>query len=307
MRVAVRACLMCCLCLWSWTAQAYDARFSVPLDFTDAGVAPPIPEQVRQALPILWLRLLPSAAPSALRGVRAMSLLRSIHPHGLQSVVVFDEQRVRDLLQSRDVSYIPKQPVFHLSVSVLNTVGQHDVAQEQNLLEYMMQQGADLGMQLQAGAPSLSFRVQWLNDVQFYVSAAAVGQATLRTQNQWKAGVDAAQQLKSMMRTMLLQVRNSDAQQAQNAVHEPVISAEPIALYRFQMHVEGLRSLGDQVMLERALRADARVQSLIPTQIQQGGVDYTVVATSDPDIWLEYWFDARGMTASKGLEGWLAQ
>ncbi len=302
-----RACVLCCLCVWSWTAQAEDARFTVHLDFTDAGVAPPIQEQVRQALPQLWMRLVPASEQGNLRDVRAMSLLRSIHPHGLNSDVVFHEQRVWDVLKSRALPYILKPPRMHLSLAIFNTVGQQERNQERLLYDGLIQEGERLGMALNASAPALAFHVQWLNDVQFYVSAKLAGQTTLRQQNQWTSGVDAAQQLRNMMHAMLAQIRDAHVQNQHQAASETMLPETAIALHRFHLHVDGLRTLSTQVVLEHALSEDARVHSLIPEKIHEGSVDYAVVTTSPPETWLEYWFDDRGMTASESLDGWLAQ
>ena len=293
--------------MWSWVAQAEDARFTVHLDFTDAGVAPPIQEQVRQALPQLWMRLVPASKQNNLRDVHAMSLLRSIHPHGLNSDVMFHEQRVWDLLQSRSLPYIPKPPYMHVSLSILNTVGQQEGAQERLLYDELMQEGERLGMVLQASAPSLSFHVQWLNDVQFYVSATLEGHTPLRQQNQWASGLDAMQQLQDIMRDMLMQVRDTYIQNQRVASEAPPQPQVPQALHRFHLHVDGLQTLSAQVVFEHALSEDVRVQLLIPEKIHEGAIDYTVITTSAPEIWLEYWFDDRGMTASEGLDGWLAQ
>jgi len=306
MRAVIGVFIALCGLLWATGAQAQDMRFQVELSFEDAGVAPSISEQVQQALPQLWQRIVPQRAQSQLRDVSAMALLKSIHPHGLSSTVVFNEQRVWQTLQARGVPYISPQPRFYITLDVLDTLGRHDTAMEVELRNDVLELCQTWGIEYNPHAPLLALHVQWLNDVQFYISAVQKNHDTQRDQNHWQQGELVMAQLKASLQKMLLNVRNQSL--VQTVVDASVDEEQPIVeTQRFMLDIEKQTSLAQQILLETALTSDARVVSMTPTLIESTHQVYQVVVKQAPELWLEEWFAQRGMVATLGLEAWLVQ
>lgn len=291
---------------WASLVQAADMRFQVHLNFEDAGVAPSIAEQVQQALPQLWQRIVPQSEQTKLHDLQAMSLLKSIRPQGLTSTVIFNEQRVWQILDTREIAYIRSLPTFHITLEVLDALGRENTSSERELNAYLDEVSQTWGIQRNPSAPLLALHVQWLNDVQFYVSAIQQGQETQRDQNRWMQGQDAMQQLQASLQRMLLHARNQWISQAamkpSQEVSQPVINT-----VSFMLHIQGQSSLAHQVLLETGLKSDPRVISITPTLIDSTSQSYQLVVKEAPEYWLESWFAQRGMTASLGLEGWLAE
>jgi len=301
--------LFCALLMLGWVnmAQADDVRFQVTLDFADAGVAPSIPDQAQLALPQLWQRIVPQQEIPALNDISAMSLLKSIHPQGLQSTVEFNEQRVWQTLASRSVPYISPLPSFYITLDVLDTSGHHNTPMEVQLQSYLDQLSQTLGIQRRNSAPLLALHVQWLNDRQFYISVVQPGHATQQEQNQAAQGADVMQPLQESLQRILLQVRQQFV--VETGLPQPASGDKPtpVETQTFTLQIVGQGSLANQILLETALQSDARVQSMTPILIDANEQTYQVVSKQAPESWLAFWFAEHGMKASLGLAGWQAQ
>ncbi|MDQ6973763.1 MAG: hypothetical protein Q9M10_02675 [Mariprofundaceae bacterium] len=297
------------LCVWmTWASlvHADDIRFQVHLNFEDAGVSPSIAEQVQQALPLLWQRIVPQSEQAKLHNLRAMPLLKSIRPQGLTSTVTFNEQRVWQTLDTHDIAYIRPLPSFHITLEVLDTLGREKTSIEHELNAYLDEVSQTWGIQRKSSAPLLALHVQWLNDVQFYVTAIQQDQDTQRDQNRWIQGKNPMQQLQISLQAMLLHARNQwISQPASKASH--AIPQTMGSTVSFMLHIQGQSSLAHQILLETALQSDPRVLSITPTLIDSTSQHYQVVVKEAPEYWLTSWFAQRGMTANLGLEGWLAE
>ncbi|MBL1352977.1 MAG: hypothetical protein COA61_006550 [Zetaproteobacteria bacterium] len=306
MPVMMRLVIACLMLTWVNVVQAEDMRFQIELSFEDAGVSPSISAQVQQALPQLWQRIIPQSEQADLHGLQAMSFLKSIRPHGLTSSITFNEQRVWQALDARSIVYIRPLPSFYMTLDILNALGHHNTRMESELQIYLNELSQTWGIQRSDHGPLLALNVQWLNDVQFYISAVQQGKTTQRDQNHWTQGVDAMQQLKASLQRLLLHVRS---QYVVQAVADSSQNIEPIAIetQTFHLLVEGQASLANQVLLETALQSDTRVESITPLLLEPSNQTYLMVVKKAPELWLETWFLQRGMTASLGLEGWLAQ
>ncbi|MDQ6991800.1 MAG: hypothetical protein Q9M11_08740 [Mariprofundaceae bacterium] len=297
---------LCFLMTWASLVHAEDMRFQVHLNFDDAGVSPSIADQVKQALPQLWQRIVPQSEQAKLQGLRAMSLLKSIHPQGLDSTIIFNEQRVWQSLDARSIAYIRPAPRFYISLDAMDPLGRHNTQMQTQLNAYLDDICQTWGVQRNPHAPLLTFHIQWLNDVQFYVSAVQQSQATQRDQNRWKQGQSAMRQLQRSLQTMLLHARN------QSMIKTVMKSSQDmpqtaIETSTFMLHIQGQSSLAQQTLLETALQSDARVLSITPTLIEPSSQNYQVLVKEAPELWLESWFAQRGMTANLSLEGWLAE
>jgi len=297
------------LLLWSGLAQAQgDDRFQILLHFEAEGVAPPIQEQVKQALPMLWQRIMPQATRlKEPRDISAMSLLRSIHPNGLSSTIVFNEDRVWSFLESRQLPHLREYPHVYMSLTVLDSLGRHQTPNEVELSAFLQEQMVDLGMAQDTHAPLLRLQVQWLNDVQYDLSYQSQSESIAkRVQNNPRYGLDPMEQLKEQLLAALLDVREQHVWHPVTAtqVREPDGMAQGVVM---KLHVMGSSALSDQVTLEQALSQDERVVSLVPVMIGAEGRDYQLTLKHTATDWLAVWFAQRGMRATPDVDGWLVQ
>ena len=281
-----------------------DARFQVELHFEASGVTPPIQEQVKQALPILWQRLIPQSARLNMpQHISAMSLLRSIHPQGLRSIVTFNGARVRSFLASKQIPFIPTQPSFHITLDILDTLGRHQRQQEDILYNKLAEQAADFGVQLHARAPALKLQVQWLNDRQFYITMDQAGHHLQHQQNSPQRNISASRQLQQMLLQAMLEARDQFAQQPatseQNAPDNQHIN--------LTLRIENMAPLSDQIALESDLAADSHTVSITPILIQAGSRTYQWIVNTTATTWLSAWFAQRGMHATTDGTVWLVQ
>ncbi len=295
-----------CLFFWIGAAQAADirdTRFQVDLNFEGAGVTPSIPDQVQQALPQLWQRIVSQSEQATWHDLQAMSLLKSIHPHGLSSTIIFNKQRIWQELKTRKIAYIHLLPSFYITLDILDTLGRHNTPMEVELNTYINKNSQQWGIQRSKSGTLLALHVQWLNDVQFYMSVLQQGHDVQRDQNNGSQGLAA---LKTSILDALLRVRNQSL--VQTAIQQPQTPEEQaVKTLSFVLHIQGQTSLSHQILLESALQSDSRVISISPTHIEENNQSYQVVVKQAPELWLESWFFQRGMTATLGLEGWLAE
>lgn len=300
---------VCLLLVWINIAQAeeiQDTRFQVALNFEDAGVAPSIPDQVQQALPQLWQRIVPQSSVAALQDLKGMSLLKSVHPHGLSSTIIFQEQRVWQALKSRHIAHIRSVPNYDIQLDVFDTQGRHSTLIEAELNAYIDQISQRWGIQRSQSGTLLALHVQWLNDIQFYMSVSQQGFDIQHAQNDSAQGINTMQALQTSIFNALLHARNQALVQ-ETVKQAPTFEEKPLETLSFDLEIEGQTSLSHQILLESSLKSDLRVVSLTPTHIDGGRQQYQVVVKEAPELWLESWFFQRGMTATLSLEGWLAQ
>jgi len=300
---------LCLLFFWMGAAQAADigdTRFQVDLNFEDTGVAPSIPDQVQQALPQLWQRIVPQSEQATWHNLQAMLLLKSIHPHGLSSTIIFNKQRVWQELKARKIPYIHSLPRFYITLDILDTLGRHNTPMEVELNTYINQISQQWGIQRNKSGTLLALHVQWLNDRQFYISVLQQGHDSQGDQQHSVQDNHAIQALQTSLLNTLLRVRNQSL--VQTTIQQAQIPEEQaVETLSFVLHIQGQTSLSHQILLENALQSDSRVISITPTHIEGKNQSYQVVVNQAPELWLESWFFQRGMTATLGLEGWLAE
>ena len=65
-------------------------------------------------------------------------------------------------------------------------------------------------------------------------------------------------------------------------------------------------SLPEQILFERDLSRDARIQSVTLYRLGRAQRTYRLQLSSDDPAWLTTWFRQRGMTLTPSAEGWIA-
>ena len=297
-------CLCLCVLLNLGIAQAQeDPRFNISLNF-EADSRPTVNEQVKQALPILWDRIITQQArPNVPKNIQAMGLLRRIRPEQSKSNIQFNPSRVWALLEKQGIPHIRTLPSFNLRIELTNAFGSSMQGSENALLAYAQKQASILGVQLKPNAPLLAIRIQWLDDVHAQLSARGQSQLGEFSETRNLDMGDPFIQLKSWVKQTMLRAR--DAYVWQPAVVENAGNITASAAPSLHLLFEQKANLSEQIALETALQSDPRVQSLLPIYLNYHSREYTIQLKLNDDSWIADWFTQRGMIASPNEQGWL--
>jgi len=300
--------LLLCLCLLLnlGVAQAQeDPRFNISINFED-GKTPSLREQVKQALPILWDRIITQQARQAMpRNIKAMALLRRVHPEQGGSIIQFSPERVWARLEQENIPHIRTLPSFNLRIELINAFGSSMQGSENEILAYAHEQSDALGVQLKANAPLLAIRIQWLDDVQVQLSAR--GQSRLSEFSETR-NLDMGEpfvQLKGWVIQTMIRARDAYAWH-ETATTDATNVNNDLAL-SLHLLIEQEASLPEQIALETALKADPRVQSILPSYLNYRSREYIIQLKQNDDSWIADWFAQRGMVATPNAQGWLIQ
>jgi hypothetical protein len=285
-----------------------DPRFHVSITF-EQGTSPSITEQVNQALPILWQRILThEASSSALQEMKPMSLLLSVRPQSHGSDVIFNPPRVWSYLEAQHIPHIRTIPTFHLQLELHNAFGNSMQESEARLLQYAKAQGKTLGIVFADNAPLLAIHIQWLDDVQAQLSVR--GQSRLQEFSETRAldMGDPFLYLQNWVKDTLIRARDAYAWQKEvQATPEAAIDHAARTDLQFTLVIEQDASLSEQIALEHALKGDPRVKQLVPTYLNHHSRQYVITLKQPDDSWIPNWFEQHGMRATPNAQGWRIQ
>jgi len=287
-------------------AQAQeDPRFNISINFED-GKTPSLREQVKQALPILWDRIITQQARQAMpSNIKAMTLLRRVRPEQGGSIIQFSPERVWARLEQENIPHIRTLPSFNLRIELINAFGSSMQGSENEILAYAHEQSDALGVQLKANAPLLAMRIQWLDDIQVQLSAR--GQSRLSEFSETR-NLDMGEpfvQLKGwIIQTM---IRARDAYAWHETTTTDATNVDNDSTLSLHLLIEQEASLPEQIALETALKADPRVQSILPSYLNYRSREYIIQLKQNDDSWIADWFAQRGMVAIPNAQGWLIQ
>jgi len=287
-------------------AQAQeDPRFNISINFED-GKPPSLREQVKQALPILWDRIITQQARQAMpRNIKAMTLLRRVRPEQGGSIIQFSPERVWTRLEQENIPHIRTLPSFNLRIELINAFGSSMQGSESEILAYAHEQSDALGVQLKANAPLLAMRIQWLDDIQVQLSAR--GQSRLSEFSETR-NLDMGEpfvQLKGWVIQTMIRARDAYAWH-ETATTDATNVNNDLAL-SLHLLIEQEASLPEQIALETALKADPRVQSILPSYLNYRSREYIIQLKQNDESWIADWFAQRGMVATPNAQGWLIQ
>jgi len=303
-RFLTATCLALLMCVSS--AQAIeDSRFKVDLVFK-GNVAPSLKEQVEQALPILWNRILTQDARQTIpNNINAMSLLRGLNPQATGSSIIFNAPRVWAELQQRNIAHVEDIPAFHLQLAFVNKSGTNMQQTSAELLRYAEEQAPALGIQLSSNAPLLAIRTEWLDDSQVQLSVRGQSRLTEFTETRQINMGDPFTSLQTWMTETLIKARDAYAWHANTNMptNDPLATSTTEII----LHIEKTANLSEQLTLEAALLHDPRIVSIRPTYLNHSARQYQLQLQSNDDSWLGDWFSQRGMLATPSTEGWLIQ
>ncbi len=286
-------------------AQAQeDPRFNISINFED-GSTPSVSQQVKQALPILWNRIITQQArPNMPKNIQAMTLLRRVRPQQDGSNIQFNPSRVWDYLEKENIPHIRTIPSFNLRIELINAFGRSMQGSESEVLAYAHEQADVLGVQLKPNAPLLAIRIQWLDDIQVQLSARGQSRLNEFSETRNLDMGDPFIQLKNWVIQTMVRARDAYVWQPE-IVTDTSAMASSITAPSLHLLIEQKANLSEQIALETALRADPRVQSMLPSYLNYRSREYIIQLKQNDDSWIADWFAQRGMVAIPSAQGWL--
>jgi len=298
--------LCLCILLNISAAQAQeDPRFNISIQFED-GNTPSVNKQVKQALPILWDRIITQQArPSVPNNIRAMGLLRRVRPQQDGSNIQFNPARVWALLEKENIPHMRTIPSFNLRIELINAFGGSMQGSESEILAYAHKQADILGIQLKPNAPLLAIRIQWLDDIQVQLSARGQSRLSEFSETRNLDMGDPFIQLKRWVVQTMLRARDAYVWQPKTVADTGDAAVSVITAPSLRLLIEQEANLSEQIALETALKNDPRVQSMLPSYLNYRSREYIIQLKQNDDSWIADWFAQRGMVATPYAQGWL--
>ncbi|MDX8389628.1 MAG: hypothetical protein R8M38_03965 [Mariprofundaceae bacterium] len=257
---------------------------------------------VEKALPILWQRLLPIAANGTMEPVAdAQRLMRRIVP-GHESILVgFDRDAVFHYLRQHDIPYLVVQPAFHLTLEMLNSLGDSMPQSQALISEHAKSLAMQWGITLDERAPRLSLTWQWLANHEIELRVLTTGKMVEFSEMRPANAEDPLTQLNQWLEEVLLKARDAYA-------YQPSEQADLMGTFPGiqLLTIERVLSLSAQVEIEHALQADPRITIMLPYQYAHQHQRYQLQLNGD-DHWLADWFAQRHYHLAKVDHGWVAK
>ncbi len=319
--------VLCCLalCMFASAAMA-DPRFVLVLERQQAAAT--LDDQIRQALPQLWDRVLPIAGRNSAPFVKTPQLLLQRVQRGQQSITLeMNEQAVWQLLAEQGIPGLKTIPRFRLNIALINRQGKEMT----NSRRLLAQQAAIIarrwGILLDPTAPTVNMRFTWLDPQQVGLHISGSALLSDIDENRRIRG-DSFAFLVAWMQDNMLQLRDTlgtaegspevavaPAVATTDAIENaPADQGETVADNSLPMPpgsellvVRKTMSLSQQLVLEKALQQEQRVKALIPMSFSQGEQRYALQLKTAAQAWLTDWFAQHGMQATRLDGAWLIQ
>jgi len=289
------------------TQAQEDSRFNISITFEDSKT-PSVNELVKQALPILWDRIITQQTRSSLPdNIHAMTLLRRVRPQQGGSMIQFNPARVWSYLEKEGIPHIHRIPSFNLRIELINAFGSSMQGSENEVLAYAQQQSDILGIQLQPNAPLLVIRIQWLDDIQVQLSTRGQSRLGELSETRNLDMGDPFVQLKSWVLQTLIRARDAYVWQPKVIIDPDSNIQTSMSIPSLYLLIEQKANLSEQIALEAALRADPRVRGIVPSYLNYRSRQYILQLKQNDDSWITDWFAQRGMVAIPNAQGWLIQ
>jgi len=262
---------------------------------------PSLAAVMREAVPVLWDRLIPRAARSGAGGLTGTPRMVSrIIPAKDTTRVEFDRQAVFDYLNQAHVTYIASPPAFHLVIQMRNSVGMPMPRTEALLARYAGELARRWGFRLSAAAPELIVRWSWLGAgrVRLALEGSAVSGAGEQERDIGEE--DPLMFIQAWLKVILLDARDRlGVRPVQKKNGDGAGGTSVVWLL-----IERPLSLGEQAVLEDAIRSDPRVLRLIPHTFSHQRLRYRLVVRGQDTAWVATWFRQRAFEVSPTPDGW---
>jgi len=283
-----------------------DPRMVVEVVADEEGNVPSVPQAIRQALPLLWDRIIDSKARGSLpTKMKATQFVQRVVPGSDVVQVTFNEARVWQYLDQHQVAYLKRPPRMNLMIQLIKQNGSSMPQTAELLYDYSESIAQERGFLLSKSDPSLIIAWRWIDASQ--VNLVVRGNSALAEFSETRtitAG-DPLNQLQAWTKEILLAARDAHI----TASVQPD-QTEPAKKWRdggieVEITIEQLAALPAQVALEDALRQHEKVESITPTYLSASGRSYRLVLKGEEDAWVPQWFQRRGMQTSPTPHGWL--
>ena len=289
----------------AWAEDA-DARFHIRVYPTEDNPRLSVNDAMRLALPTLWKRVVPTQGldkASRLKGRTSLVLQFKADKRWVD--LVFNPVQVQRYLAGFGIAMVTQQPKWDLSIQVQG-FDQDDASLARELMNFSYTMADKRGFLLTPKGRKLQ--------LSFQPSADAYGQPTISVDVQGAFSADIlaetqqtpqaylSYQLQAWLEDILLQIRDA---YSLGTLHFKDTSKE------MMITVEADLALTSEVALEEALVRQAHVVSVTPVLLQKMRRQYRIVMKDDDDSWVESWFSAYGMQATRQPDGsesqWLVQ
>ncbi len=295
--------LLLVTCLPPSALAAEDIRMKVEIARQGtAGARPSLVAAMRQAVPTLWDRLIPRewrAEAENLTGT--LNMVSRIVPARSTTLVEFNRQAVFDYLGRSHIAYLATVPGFHLAIRMQNSVGM-PMHQTEGLLEqYALKIAVRWGIGLSETVPELIINWKWIDASRVQVTIR--GDTRLHVSGQIRdiAGEDPLEYMQDWLEELLLQARDGYAFTPGERQEKAGQQTESLAIWLF---LDRPLSLGEQVVLEDAIRSDSRVLRLIPHTYSNQRLRYRLVVRGLNASWVAEWFRQRDFQVTPVTGGW---
>jgi len=293
------------------TTQGYaqpDSRMVVEILADDEGAVPTVQQAIKQALPLLWDRIVDSKARGSLSvGIKATPFVQRVIPQGESVLVTFNPARVWQYLDQHEIPYLKEPPQINLMVQMINQNGSQMPQTAELLQDYAESSVEARGIMLSQSAPALIVVWQWIDTSQINLTVRGnTALAEFSEIRNIEAG-DPLAQLQNWMDEILLTARDAhtigltqpDEMLSKRETRDGDIEAVLI--------IEQSATLSAQVALEDALRQHEKVEALIPIYLSALSRQYRLQLRGKEDAWVIEWFQRRGMQVSPTPHGWLVR
>jgi len=301
----IRGCVLLCLfvLLPNTVTAAEDFRLRVEIvNHETLGNRPDLVAAMRQAIPLLWDRLIPRSQRAMAENLTgSLNMVSRIVPGEKMTMVEFDHQAVFAYLSRSHISYLATAPGFRLDIQMQNSVGL-PMLQSKNLIEqYARHLTSHWGIDSSVMAPSLILDWQWLDAT--HVRLDASGDSRLQPFNEVRdtGNSDALVFLQAWLEETLLRARDAYAFAPGAVAGIPQQGGENLTAWLF---VDRSLSLGEQVVLEDALQSDPRILQLIPYSYSNQGLRYRIMLKGLDSNWFSDWFTHRDFVVEAVAGGW---
>ncbi len=289
------------LFLWLAPPALAAGDFRMTVEIPAEGKArgqPRLAALMRQAVPILWDRLIPQAQRAAAGGLTGTPRMVSRIISGTDAISVeFDRQAVFEYLSQAHMRYIKSPPAIHLVIQMRNSVGVRMPQTEDLLTQYAHEVALRWGLRLGDGAPELLVHWAWMDAHRIRLSLAGV-LASPEAQERVVGEDDLLQFMQAWLKGILLEAR--DRLSLEMMQEKPPAQDGETSVW---LLIERPLSLGEQAVLEDAMRSDPRVLQLIPHTYSHRHIRYRMIVTGQETGWIREWFRQRAFQVRATADG----
>lgn len=264
---------------------------------------------LKQALPILWDRIVPVAQRSLAAALGSDNrMVARIVPGREVTMVEFQGERVFAALREAHIAAIVTPPRFHLLLSVRNGAGQEMLQTSQLLEEEAVRLAPSHGIELSYDGAGLVLAWRWLDAQHAELSVRGQSRLAEFIETREITDADSLPALQVWLDEVLLKARDAYAYDAQALSNTQGGAENGINEFAIELVVQRAGNLLEQVALEESLAHDPRVRNLMPIQLSQGAQHYRVQLEGGDTSWLGEWFARRGYRMDRLADGsWVIQ